>query len=323
MSGGGHRLTVWIINADVIEGLQQLDPNSIDCAIGSPPYWGLRDYNVDGQIGLEPTLGEHIEVLVRVFRELRRVLKPSGTFWLNYGDCYATTVNGRSAADTKAAGTDNRTFRDKPFSTVGPIYSSTHDIFPRGAGARRGGGNNPPGAYLKNKDLCMIPSRLAIALQEDGWWLRSEVTWHKPNPMPESAKDRPHQAHEKVFLLTKSEIYDYDHKAVKVETDAGELRNLRNVWSIPTAPFPGAHFATFPPDLIEPCIKAGCPAGGLVLDPFGGAGTTGLVADRLNRNAVLIELKRDYCTMAAARIQDDDHLFADVRAGSPHREVSA
>src|SRR6185437_2107887 len=207
----------------------------VDCVVTSPPYWGLRDYDVEGQLGLEKTLGEHIDVMAEVFDLVRELLKPEGTLWLNYGDCYATTPNGRSAADTKAAGNDDRTFRDKPFSTVGPIYSGQHDIWPRGPGARRGGGNASSGpvykadfhkksrqtftaadkqrrvehggrvvvgGYLKPKDLCMIPIRLAIALQERGWWIRSEIIWHKPNPMPESVYDRPTSAHEKIFLLT-------------------------------------------------------------------------------------------------------------------------
>jgi DNA modification methylase len=274
--------------------------------------------------------------MVDVFEEVRRVMKPTATLWLNYGDCYATSPNGRSAADTKAVGNDDRTFRDKPFATIGGV--------------------------LKAKDLCMIPNRLAIALQEAGWWVRSEIIWHKPNPMPESIKDRPGSSHEKVWLLSKSQKYFYDHEAVaepaayvgvtgqdangfknplrfdgkmaeatkqdghgrrhagfnqrwddkKSRGECSETRNLRNVWTIPTAAFAEAHFATFPPDLAERCIKAGCPAGGHVLDPFGGAGTTGLVADRLQRTATLIELNPEYAALATRRINNDAPLFVEA-----------
>lgn len=334
-------MSVRIINADVFEGLAQLEDESVQCVVTSPPYWGLRDYGVDGQIGLEPTLSEHIDKMVAVFAEVHRVLRKDGTLWLNYGDCYASSVNGRSAADTKAAGKDDRTFRDKPFSTVGGV--------------------------LKPKDLCMIPNRLAIALQEAGWWVRSEIIWAKPNPMPESIKDRPTSSHEKIWLLSKSQRYFYDADAVREDRSqdedangfrggsyvAGEPsarkvagnkrsgwngssfnsaqdlatkpnlgqgprnerpgRNMRNVWEIATQAYPDAHFATFPTALAERCIKAGCPIGGTVLDPFGGAGTTGLVADKLRRNAILIELNPEYAAMAERRIQNDAPLFAECR----------
>jgi len=322
--------------------LAEIPDDSIDCIVTSPPYWALRDYGVAGQLGLEPTLAEHIDTAVRYCRELRRVLKPTGTFWLNYGDSYASGVNGRSAADTKAAGGDDRTFRDKPFSTVGPI------------------GSDAAGGRLKAKDLCMVPNRLAIALQDDGWWVRSEIIWAKRNPMPESAKDRPSGAHEKIFLLTKNARYFYDHAAVRIgsvpdTTEPVRLpplahlknprgldpahergghnhtgidrigrgsRGLRNwepipaqervgpsVWDIATRAFRAAHFATFPPELAARCILAGCPEGGLVLDPFGGAGTTGLVAARLQRRSVLIELTADYADLARERIHADAPLL--------------
>lgn len=330
-------MTVRILIGDVREQLRLLPADHFDCVVTSPPYWGLRDYGIAGQIGLEPTLGEHLGMMVDVFNEVRRVMKPTATLWLNYGDCYATSPNGRSAADTKAAGNDDRTFRDKPFSTIGGV--------------------------LKAKDLCMIPNRLAIALQESGWYVRSEIIWHKPNPMPESIKDRPGCSHEKVWLLSKSPRYFYDHIAVRqplaaasysrlsqdIENQEGSDRanggsktngkmkavkfggnkggenptysgkdwnpldegaNLKNVWTIATAAFSEAHFATFPPELAERCIKAGCPVGGLVLDPFGGAGTTGLVADRLQRNATLIELNPEYAALARRRIDGDAPLFA-------------
>lgn len=373
-------MTVRILIGDVREKLAELPADSVHCIVTSPPYWGLRDYGVKGQLGMEPTLGEHIETMVEVFREIRRVLRPDGTCWLNYGDCYATAPNGRSAADAKAAGNDDRTFRDKPFSTVGPIYEPNHE-----KGDRRGDGKQSThggqtdnrgrivaGGTLKPKDLCMIPNRLAIALQDDGWWVRSEIIWHKPNPMPESVTDRPATSHEKIWLLTKSARYFYDAEAVlqpvtgnthsRVSQDVAKQigsaranggtradrpmkavirapktvapglgiknnqsfsdatclpvlqRNLRNVWTIPVKGFSDAHFATFPPALIEPCIKAGCPADGTVLDPFGGAGTTGLVADRLGRDCILIELNPEYAAMAEKRIQEDAGMFASVAA---------
>lgn len=309
---------VSIICADVVAGLRDLPDDHVDCVITSPPYWGLRDYGVIGQLGLEPTLGEHLDKMVEVFGEVRRVLKPSGTLWINYGDCYATTVNGRSAADTKAIGNDDRTFRDKPFSTIGPILATSgHD------GDRANGGKESyrpnsshrvvEGGYLKPKDLCMVPNRLAIALQEDGWWVRSEIVWGKPNPMPSSIKDRPATAHEKIWLLSKAPKYFYDNAGVKqpfADKRQHGGRNLRNyepapldVLVIPTKAFKDAHFATFPPDLAARCIKAGSPHGGLVLDPFGGAGTVPLVASALGRRSIMIELNKEYCAMARERIE--------------------
>ncbi len=235
------------------------------------------------EIGLEPTLGEHLQVMVTVFREVWRILKPQGTLWLNYGDCYAATPNGKSAEAYKADGSDDRTFRDKPFSTVGPTGL---------------------GGVLKPKDLCMIPNRLAIALQEDGWWVRSEIIWHKPNPMPESVYDRPTVSHEKIWLLTKGEDYFYNHEAIREPvsgtaharkpgpnsrqnvdrvprsrkfadegnamvkakrsfaegtSDLVETKNARNVWTIAPKAFRESHFATFPPALAERCVKAGTP----------------------------------------------------------------
>lgn len=337
---------------------------------------------VDQQLGMEPTLGEHIAVMVRVFEEVKRVLRKDGTLWLNYGDCYATSVNGRSAADTKALGNDDRTFRDKPFSTVGPIHPPTSaDPFRRDMGRRGGGLNSNP--CLKPKDLAMVPNRLAIALQEAGWWVRSEIIWGKPNGMPDSSgRYRPSTAHEKIWLLTKSANCYYDSEAVRMPASSGPEnykmpdgwdtgkgghgsfhrkgrekgkrpdkqrghsrrhagfndrwdqmtkaeqqangRLLRNyepdlslivppeVWQIATAAFSEAHFATFPVALVAPCVMAGCPEGGTVLDPFAGSGTTGLVADRLGRDAVLIELSADYCEMAERRIRGDAPMFTEV-----------
>jgi DNA modification methylase len=418
-------VSVRILLGDVRARLRDLEADSVNCVVTSPPYWGLRSYHVDGQLGLEATAQEHVDTMVDVFREVRRVLRPDGVCWVNYGDSYATGVNGRSAADTKAAGNDDRTFRDKPFSTA------------------VGG--------LKSKDLCMVPFRFAIAMQADGWWLRSVLPWVKRNGMPESISDRPATAVEYVFMFTKSARYWYDAEAVRKAASANTHarvsqnvaaqvgssrangntrtdrpmkavvrtpksappgsgiranhsfqaasssevlldRNFRNtdlffdslddeqppapVASAPAKPdkqrghgrrhqgfnerwdqmeraeqqangrnfrntdlmfesidgahglisdaegnplaldvaphpFTGAHFATFPPKLIEPLIKAGCPQGGTVLDPFGGAGTTGLVADRLKRNAVLIELNEEYAKIAENRLHSDGGMFLD------------
>ena len=376
------------LQGDCVDKIKELEDKSIDCVVTSPPYWGLRDYGVDGQLGLEKTYQEHIQNIVKLFRVMKPKLKNSATVWLNYGDSFATTIQG----------------------------------------------------FLKPKDLVMMPNRIAIALQEDGWWIRSEIIWHKPNSMPESTKDRPTNSHEKVWLITKSQNYYYDadsireplslnfvnneikfnpnisnvfgkykteeiekkHRQGMSKTRGSKLietrpklpsqkqfvnylrnkttlkdlvkntdikkttiehwfrndkigfafpsvkdwnkikylvndwteefnyinygltytekhldqiksnpigKNKRNVWTIPTKPFKNAHFATFPPKLIEPCIKAGCPENGIVLDPFGGAGTTGIVAKSLNRKSILIELNPKYIEIAQKRIEEEFGLF--------------
>jgi DNA modification methylase len=224
-------MTVTIIKGDCRDVLRTMESESVHCVVTSPPYWGLRDYGVGGQLGMERTLGEHVETMADVFREVRRVLRGDGTLWLNYGDSYATSVNGRSAADTKAAGNDDRTFRDKPFSTIGPIYDPT----PSGAGGsyedERPGwaadrGRIRAGGMLKPKDLCGIPWRVAFALQADGWYLRQDIIWSKPNPMPESVRDRCTKAHEYIFLLSKSERYYYDQGAIKQQAAPASFARL-------------------------------------------------------------------------------------------------
>lgn len=337
-------MTVRIIYGDCREVLLTLPPDSFDCIVTSPPYWGLRDYGVAGQIGLEATLAEYLATMVGVFRELRRVLKPSGTCWLNIGDSYAGSWGAQS-----------REHAGKHAPNVSAL--SANQV--KAAQNRVGTGSLSRTGALKAKDLCMVPNRLAILLQDDGWWVRSEIIWHKPNPMPESVTDRPTCSHEKVWMLTKSAKYFYDADAVRkpgvgreddehgiygrlrhprkvggVDKQRGHSRrhagfddrwdkmershqvangaNARNVWTIASEPYRGAHYAVMPSALAERCILAGSPRGGSVLDPFGGAGTTGLAADRLRRHATLIELNPTSREMAADRIKMDGPLFADI-----------
>jgi len=333
-------MTTTILVGDVRTRLRQLADNSIHCIVTSPPYWGLRDYGVDGQIGLESSPAKFIATMVGVFEELRRVLRPDGTCWVNMGDSYA---GNRGSSNGPTIGAKHRTASGDAQRQM--IASRRRDdaLIPRSD-------IRVPG--LKPKDLVMMPHRLAIALQDAGWWVRQDIVWHKPNPMPESVRDRCTKAHEYIFLLTKSEKYYFDHKAIaeaatsekpagnkthkyadayaegsseEHRTKAGlvalagvewETRNKRSVWTIATQPFSEAHFATFPPELPETCIKAGCPPGGTVLDPFFGAGTTGLVADRLQRNCIGIELNPAYAEIARKRIQGESTLFAQVEVAA-------
>jgi DNA modification methylase len=362
----------WILQGDVLAVLASLPDQSVHCCVTSPPYFGLRDYGQDGQIGLEKTPQEYVEKMVAVFREVRRVLRDDGTLWLNLGDSYAATGrkgSGGVGKGTIAGGRGQATNKGSFYGDLSKRRSADYG--------------------LKDKDLIGIPWRVALALQADGWYLRSDIIWNKPNPMPSSVRDRCTMSHEYIFMLAKSERYYYDADAIAEplasasverlsqanlanqkgsdrvpgktngnmkavlkqdgtgnrqttgfngryfgsdkpytgqatkdyaksgaqdasETKrrivdrilAGEIvkRNKRTVWTVTTKPFKGAHFATFPPDLIEPCILAGCPVGGTVLDPFGGSGTTGLVADRHGRNAILIELNPEYIEIAKKRL---------------------
>jgi DNA modification methylase len=380
-------MTVDIIEGDALTELRLLPDESVHCVVTSPPYFGLRDYGVAGQIGLEPTPAEFVAVMVEVFREVRRVLRKDGTLWLNLGDSYARQGGTQGGGNRELLHLEGKQRR------MGALVSG-----------------------LKEKDLIGIPWRVAFALQADGWYLRQDIIWSKPNPMPESVTDRCTKAHEYLFLLSKSARYHYDAEAIKepavadhpsgngYKRDARKTyqngdgsprgndeqwkgvdgtRNRRSVWTVTTKPFKEAHFATFPPDLIEPCIKAGCPrdccakcgapllrqtsrgvdakqvngssldrfgtgdAGvhrkvggqyqkwldenpkittgwlpscscdadlvrGTVLDPFAGAGTTGMVADRLQRDAILIELNPKYADMAERRIIADKARRATV-----------
>ncbi|WP_374139527.1 site-specific DNA-methyltransferase [Sphingomonas sp.] len=361
MSGRAETVgRVTLHHGDCRDVLAALPDNSTNCCVTSPPYFGLRDYGVDGQMGLEPTPDEFVAGMVAVFREVRRVLRDDGTLWLNIGDSYNNSDKwGGGGANT---GKHTRA----PDGSI----ESWKSVRCKWSGA--------PG--IKPKDLIGIPWMLAFALRADGWYLRQDIIWSKPNPMPESVTDRCTKAHEYLFLLSKSARYYYDAAAIaeplglasvarlaqnveaqvgsdripgktngtmkavgrraagnkthkgqaayeggqeehrtkaglvsfaereRAKVEQGDLdgtRNRRSVWTVATQPFKEAHFATFPPALIEPCIFAGCPVGGTVLDPFGGAGTTGLVADRLQRNAVLIELNPEYVEIARRRIEAD------------------
>lgn len=298
-----------ILVGDAFQNLARLESNSIDCCVTSPPYWGLRDYGVPGQLGLEKTPEEYVNNMRFIFEQVKRVLKPEGTLWLNLGDSYA---GGMSRGDSG--------FTSKQASN-------------KGSTAFKGRGPNVPKG-LKPKDLCGIPWRVAFALQSDGWYLRQDIIWHKPNPMPESVRDRCTKAHEYMFLLSKSKKYYFDMESIKepcvergtrgggkkysnalgdIGTHFGRSHSLdkykardkrqkRSVWSIATKSFKGAHFATFPPDLIEPCVLAGCPEYGIVLDPFFGAGTVGLVAAKHKRNFIGIELNQEYVDIAKKRL---------------------
>ena len=244
---------------------------SAQCCITSPPYFGLRDYGVSGQIGAEDQLEDYLSELERVFDQVRRVLRPDGTLWLNLGDSY--TSGGRTWRDA-----------DRKNAARGMSYRP------------------PTPAGLKPKDLIGVPWRLAFRLQAAGWYLRTDIVWHKPNCQPESVRDRPTRAHEFLFLLTRSERYFYDGAAVREKSPAtGKLRNRRTLWEVPTEPYPEAHFAVFPAALVRPCVLAGSRPGDTVLDPFFGSGTVGLVCTELDRDCVGIEINPDYAKLALRR----------------------
>ena len=339
---------------DALQVLRGLGAATVDCCVTSPPYWGLRDYGAEGQLGLEPTPDEYVDAMVAVFREVRRVLRPEGTCWLNLGDSYSSNPKGPGGDDSSTLTTSGTRVQRERHLTAG-----------RATG-------------VKIKDLVGIPWRVAFALQADGWYLRCDIIWAKPNPMPESVTDRPTRAHEYVFLLTRSPRYFYDAAAIaepaewarwgaqtvkkkmpgagswlrdktKSELDAiarprhrkqdqlGEIReslrggdtasgfndrwgngdnpkerNKRSVWEIATRAYPDAHFAVFPEDLVEPCILAGCPEGGTVIDPFMGSGTTALVARRLGRRSIGIELNPEYAKLAAKRLSQLSLLAEEI-----------
>lgn len=266
------RISSEIFHGDAREIIGQMHDKLYSCCVTSPPYWGKRDYGYDTQIGAEVELEEYIESLVQVFRAVRRKLRDDGTLWLNIGDSYTS---------------GNRTWRaeDKKNPARGMSYRP------------------PTPTGLKPKDLVGVPWRIAFALQSDGWYLRSDIIWHKPNCQPESVKDRPTMAHEYIFLFSKSEKYYYDFESIKEPTtDREKMRNKRTVWHVNTEPFPDAHFATFPEELIKPIILAGSRENDIVLDPFFGSGTVGVVCNKLNRRFHGIELKEEYIKIAEKRI---------------------
>lgn len=355
-------MSVTILQGDCRDKLRELPDASVNMCVTSPPYFGLRDYGVDGQMGLEPTPDEFVAGMVAVFREVRRVLRDDGTLWLNIGDSYTGSGKGGNPDPGSSKQATNAGSQ-----SVGCLYGT-------GKTAREAAVTNVTRKNfdLGPKQLLGIPWRLAFALQADGWILRQDIIWSKPNPMPESVRDRCTKAHEYLFLLSKGPRYYFDAQAIaepvapstiaRLAQDVGEqagsdrvpgktngrmkavpprfggsqygdddspesrtksgndyelgdgTRNRRSVWTVATQPFSEAHFATYPPALIEPCILAGCPIGGTVLDPFFGAGTTGLVADRLQRDCIGIELNPEYAALAERRIRGEAGMFAEVLA---------
>jgi DNA modification methylase len=279
-----------IYQGDCVEVMRKFSPTHYDMCVTSPPYWGLRDYGVDGQIGLEDDIYIFVEKIVEVMREVKRVLRDDGTLWLNMGDSYAMSSMRGGTKDFKwepKAG-------HKGIRAPRAWEASGRDNF-----GYKGKSRIPAG--LKAKDLMGLPWRVAFALQADGWYLRQDIIWHKPNPMPESVKDRCTKAHEYIFLFSK----------LREEAKTGDGgRNKRSVWRVTTKPVKEAHFATYPPDLIEPCILAGSREGGAVLDPFGGSGTTGRVAEKFGRDSTLIELNPEYIEIAQKLIKRD--MFSEV-----------
>jgi DNA modification methylase len=322
-----------ILIGDVRKRLADIPDNTIQSCITSPPYWGLRDYGHDGQIGLEQTPDEYVAEMVAVFREVRRVLKEDGVLWLNLGDSYKPSGNGSTKKGLNERYFGKQFQSDKQGADEGHVDRSRL---------------LSPG--LKPKDLVGIPWRVAFALQADGWWLRQDIIWHKPNPMPESVTDRCTKAHEYLFLLTKSSKYYFDNKAIKEPVAASSLaraqygwdcdrpstknasmggqgihvekmgtrfvnpegRNKRSVWTIATKPFRGAHFAVMPEALVEPCILATSRPDDTVLDPFTGSGTVAVVALRHERNFIGTELNTDYVNIAKQRITDANPMFNNI-----------
>jgi DNA modification methylase len=315
-----------IFVGDCIEGLKNLPDESVDCCVTSPPYFGLRDYGADDQLGLEETPEEYVENMVKVFREVKRVLKDDGTVWLNLGDSYASNTIG-----------DNRTNDQLATkSTLGPKKDGLNPDNSARESIIKGVRKTNHG--LKQKNLVGIPWRVAFALQADGWYLRQDIIWSKGNCMPESVTDRCTKSHEYIFLLSKNKKYYFDAEAIKEKTVTNdksirdrdgtrlnntpgrtkmgglvtnnyEVRNKRSVWEVNAKGFKEAHFAVYPEKLIVDCIKAGCPEGGIILDPFMGAGTTGLVARKLNRDYVGMEINHEYAALANKRISTELGLF--------------
>jgi site-specific DNA-methyltransferase (adenine-specific) len=278
-----------ILAGDCIQSLKQLPDASVNCCVTSPPYYGLRDYGYDGQIGLEESPDAFIKKLVEVFREVKRVLRDDGTCWVNLGDTYSATR----------------------WSSGGGQGINNHNDEHRSI-------QHPKNSGLPDKNLIGIPWKFAFSMQADGWFLRQDIIWHKPMTMPEPVKDRCVKAHEYIFLLSKKANYYFDYKSIQepvkgktIGANGKEytMANKRDVWSVSPKRYKEAHFATYPPDLIKPCILAGCPEGGVVIDPFGGSGTTAEVAMQNGRNAILCELNPDYVKIIEKRLSQTDPLF--------------
>lgn len=323
-----------ILIGDVRQTLSSIPDRTIQCVVTSPPYWGLRDYGSDGQIGLEKTPEQYVAEMLAVFREVRRILTDDGVLWLNLGDSYASFRDGKATPDTTRG-------------------ENKGTLVPKGSAANRMA-ESFANTNIKHKDLVGIPWRVAFALQADGWYLRQDIIWAKPNPMPESVTDRCTKAHEYLFLLTKSAKYYFDHKAIKepsvsfnpkpslrqgskniignmsergvTRTTEGlnlksqsektkEHRNRRSVWTIPTKPFKGAHFAVMPEALVEPCILAGSKPGDTILDPFLGSGTVAAVATKHARKWIGCELNPEYAKIAEQRIAQYTNLFTEETHG--------
>jgi DNA modification methylase len=309
-----------LLHGNCLEILPQLELESIQCCVTSPPYWGLRDYGESDQIGLERTPLRYSEQMTEVFAGINNILKPDGTLWLNLGDSYASFRDSKCVP--QSVNGDQRSMPKQGASN-------------RGAAAFKN-------STIKHKDLVGIPWRVAFALQANGWYLRSDIIWDKPNPMPESVTDRPTKSHEYLFLMAKSEKYYYDHEAIRepfadsrlgkdggikpslrnrggrkdgftkpsgIDPSKNDGRNKRSVWTIPIKPYKGAHFAVFPEELIEPCILAGTKEGDIVIDPFNGSGTTGMVCKKLNRKYIGIELNEEYLKLNSDRIGKQERLF--------------
>jgi len=310
-----------ILLGSCLEVLKTLPNKIVNTCVTSPPYFGLRDYEVDGQLGLEETPDEYVKKLVLIFREVKRVLRDDGTLWLNLGDSYTSNYSNNGGYSNKSTldGFTNPNTKGRQLNNTTNQIRHNHN--------------------LKPKNLIGIPWKVAFALQADGWYLRQDIIWHKPNPMPESVKDRCTKSHEYIFLLSKNAQYHYDYEAIKepvagstitrcnqdVENQEGssripgktngkmkavgsiESRNKRDVWTVATKPYTEAHFAVFPEELIQPCILAGCPESGIVLDPFGGSGTTGAVAKKYARNYILIELNPAYKEIAEKRLSNIEY----------------
>ena len=304
-------MTAKILVGDVRARLKDIETGSVQTCVTSPPYWGLRDYGNDGQIGLETTIAEYVNNMVEVFREVKRTLRDDGTLWLNLGDSYASFRDGKAVPDTTRG-------------------DSLGTLVPKGLAKNRMA-TTFIGTNIKHKDLVGIPWRVAFALQDDGWYLRQDIIWAKPNPMPESVTDRCTKSHEYLFLLSKSSKYYFDNNAIKepsvskdntkrdrdssklnntpgrtrmagLKTNNYDMRNKRDVWTISSKPFRGAHFAVMPEALVEPCILAGSQGGDTILDPFAGSGTVGVVALREGRKFIGAELNPEYAAMAVERI---------------------